>query len=104
MSNYQTYTCPGCESQFRVIFPDPVPTHYSIRSKIKLKCSTCDEAREPYSFLLARIIRAPEPGIPSIEALSISLPDPSPRADASIRWHQEMFIRRAARFKAEYGN
>jgi hypothetical protein len=30
--------------------------------------------------------------------------DPKPEPDARIKWHQQIFIRRAARFKAMYGN
>jgi hypothetical protein len=83
MSTYEMFTCPGCESRFRVVFPEPLPSHYAKHSKIKLKCSTCGEVREPYASVLARIMRAPEPGIPSIDALEISPPDPNPPADAS---------------------
>ena len=103
MPSYKTYTCPGCENSFRVVFPEPVPSHYSNRSKIKLKCSACGEVREPYAFLLDRIMQAPEPGIPSIEALEIFAPDPNTPANVRITWLQEIFIRRAARFKAMYG-
>jgi len=35
MPSYRTYTCPSCESSFRVVFPDPVPSHYANQSKIK---------------------------------------------------------------------
>ena len=104
MPSYKTYTSPGCESSFRVVFPEPVPSHFANRSKVKLKCSACGEVREPYAFLLDRIMQAPEPDIPSVEVMEISLPDPNPPAHASINWQQEIFIRRAARFKAMYGN
>ena len=104
MPSYRTYTCPGCESSFRVVCPDPVPSHHGKLSKIKLKCSTCGEVREPYAFLLDRIMQAPEPGIPTIEVLEISPPDLNPPANIRITWLQEIFIRRAARFKAMYGN
>jgi hypothetical protein len=103
MPSYRTYTCPGCESSFRVVFPEPVPSHYANRSKIKLKCSACGEVREPYAFLLDRIMQSPEPGIPSIEVMEISLPDLNPPADVRIAWLQEVFTRRAVRFKAMYG-
>ena len=53
---------------------------------------------------LAKIIQAPEPDIPAIEVLEISPPDPNPPPDFSVRWHQEIFTRREARFKAMYGN
>jgi hypothetical protein len=104
MQSYKTYSCPGCESSFRVVFPDPVPSHYANQSKIKLKCSTCGEVREPYAFVLDRIMQAPEPGIPSIAAMEISLPDMNPPANVRITWLQEVFKRRAARFRAMYGN
>ena len=104
MPSYRTYTCPGCESSFRVVLTGSVPSHYARSSKIKLKCLACGEVREPYAFLLDTIMQAPQPGIPSIETLEISLPDTNPDPAASIKWHQEIFIRRAARFKAMYGN
>ena len=104
MPSYRTYTCTGCGSKFRIVHPGPMPSHYANPSKIKLKCSRCGEVREPYALLLATIMQAPEPGIPSIEVLEISLPDPNPPTDASIKWQQEIFMRRAARFKAMYGN
>ena len=81
-----------------------MPSHYANSSKIKLKCLACGEEREPYAFLLDRIMQAPEPGIPSIEALEISPPDPNPPPDIRRTWQQEIFIRRAARFKTMYGN
>jgi len=59
---------------------------------------------ELYDFLLDTIVQAPEPGIPSIEVLSISPRDPNPDPDASIKWRQEIFLRRATRFKNLYGN
>lgn len=49
-------------------------------------------------------MQAPEPGIPLIEVMEISLPDPNPPADVRQAWQQEIFIRRAARFKAIYRN
>jgi hypothetical protein len=104
MPTYEMYTCPGCESKFRVAFPDPLPSHYTKHSKVKLKCSVCGEVREPYAAVLARIMQAPGPGIPAIGALEISPPDPNPPPDFSVRWHQEIFTRRAARLKAMYGN
>ena len=104
MASYKLYACPNCEGRFRVIWPDPLPSHFHRHSKVKLKCASCGEITELYEFLLATIRQAPEPGIPSVEVLSISQRDPNSDPDASIKWLQEIFIRRAARFKAMYGN
>lgn len=104
MPSYNLFTCPGCEEKFRVIWPDPLPAHYHRHSKIKIKCSSCGEVREPYAFLFDTILQAPERGIQSIEVLAISPRDPSPDPGAGIKWRQEIFVRRAARFKKMYGN
>src|SRR6266705_4394190 len=64
----------------------------------------CNPSSCLYPRHLARIMQPPEPGIPSVEPLSISPRDPSPDPDASIKWLQDIFTRRAARFKAMYGN
>ena len=104
MASYNLFTCPGCEDKFCVIWPNPLPSHFHRHGKVKLKCSSCGEMTELYDFLLDTIMQAPEPGIPSIEAMSISPRDPSPDPNASIKWRQEIFLRRAARFKRMYGN
>ena len=104
MPSYNLFTCPGCEDKFRVIWPNPLPSYFHRHSKVKLKCSSCAEMTELYDFLLDTIVQAPEPGIPSIEVLSISPRDPNPDPAASIKWRQEIFLRRATRFKKMYGN
>jgi hypothetical protein len=104
MPSYQLFTCPGCEGHFHVIFPVPLPRDFGKFTKIKIKCLGCGEVNEPYPFLLATIMCAPEPGIPTVQVESISPRDPNPNQNAAIEWHQQIFIRRAARFKAMYGN
>lgn len=104
MPNYNLFTCPSCEEKFRVIWPNPLPTHCHKHSKIKISCSCCGEVSELYAFFLDTIMQAPEPDTTSIEVLSISPRDPRPDPDASIKWRQEIFIQRAARFKKMYGN
>ena len=104
MPSYSLFTCPGCENKFRVLWPFPLPAHHHKFSKIKIQCPNCGEVREPYNFLLEIISQVPEPGIPTVEVLAISPRDPHPDPDASIKWRQEIFLRRAARFKKMYGN
>jgi hypothetical protein len=104
MPSYQLYTCPGCEGHFRVVWPDPVPAHLHLCSKIKIICPGCGELTELYAFLLNRILQAPEPGIPTVQVESISPRDPNPEPYARCKWQQQIFLRRAARYKAMYGN
>jgi hypothetical protein len=92
MASYNLFTCPGCENRFRVIWPNPLPSHFHRDSKVKLKCSSCGEMTELYDFHLDTIVQAPEPGIPSVEVLSISPRDPNPDPDASIKWRQELLF------------
>jgi hypothetical protein len=104
MPSYHLFTCPGCENQFRVVWPTPVPAHLCNQSKIGLTCPACNEQFEPYVFLLAKILCAPDPAIPTVRVETISPRDPNPDPEASLKWQQQIFIRRAARFKAMYGN
>jgi hypothetical protein len=104
MPSYRLYTCPGCESRFRVIWPVPVPAHLGPCSKIKITCTVCGETNAPYAFLLDKILQAPNPAIPTVQVESISPPDPYPAPNARQRWQNKIFIRRAARLKAMYGN
>ncbi len=78
MPSHESFTCPNCEHHFRVIWPEPLPTHYHLCSKIKMKCPDCGEVTELYEFLIDKIMQEPEPGIPSVEVLSISPRDPNP--------------------------
>ena len=50
MPSYDSFMCPNCEHHFRVIWPEPVPTHYHPCSKIKMKCPECNEVTELYEF------------------------------------------------------
>jgi len=100
MPSYDSFMCPNCEHYFRVIWPDAMPNHHDPCSKIKMKCPDRGEVTELYDFLIDKILQAPEPDIPSVEVLSISPRDPRPNPDARIEWQQQIFIRRAARFKA----
>jgi hypothetical protein len=104
MPSYESFMCPNCEHHFRVIWPECLPSHYHLCSKIKMKCPDCQEVTEIYDFLIDRIMCAPDPSIPTVEALSISPRDPNPEPYARAKWQQQIFIRRAARFKAIYGN
>ena len=60
------------------------------------------EARELYVFLLARTMCAPAPDLATVQPESISPRDPKPDPDARIHWHQEIFLKRAARFREKF--
>jgi len=104
MPSYHLYTCPGCEANFRVVWPNPVPAHLHLCSKIKITCPDCGETNEPYGFLLDKILQAPDPARATVQVESISPPDPNPEPYARSKFQQQIFLRRAARFKAMYGN
>jgi len=59
---------------------------------------------ELYDFLIDRIMQPPDPSIPTVEVLSISLRDPNPDPDARLNYWRAIWTRRAARFKSTYGN
>src|SRR5882762_8731816 len=86
MPSYDSFMCPNCEHYFRVIWPDPMPSYHDPCSKIKMKCPDCGEVTELYDFLIDKIMQAPEPGIPSVEVLSISPRDPNPDPNARSNW------------------
>jgi hypothetical protein len=104
MPSYHLYTCPGCEAHFRVVWPNPVPTHLHLCSKIRVKCPACGELAEPYAFLLDKILQPPNPDIPTVQPESISPRDLNPDPDSRSKCQQQIFLRRTARFRAMYGN
>jgi hypothetical protein len=57
---------------------------------------------ELYAFLMAKIMKAPEPDLPSIVVLSISPRDPKPDPDAVISHMRKIWINREARYRAMY--
>ena len=100
MESHRMYMCPSCEGHFRVIWPDPLPSHYHVCSKIRIKCPDCRDVTELYDFLIDRIMCAPDPSIPAVEVLSISPRDPNPDPNArSNYWHQ-VWSCREARYRA----
>jgi hypothetical protein len=62
MPSYDSFMCPNCEHYFRVVWPDPMPSHHDPCSKIKMKCPDCGEVTELYDYLITKILQAPEPG------------------------------------------
>ena len=46
MPSYDSFMCPNCETHFRVIWPDPLPSCHDPCSKIKMKCPDCGEVTE----------------------------------------------------------
>ena len=57
MPSYESFMCPNCENHFRVIWPEPLPSHYHLCSKIKIKCPDCQEVTELYDFLIDKIMQ-----------------------------------------------
>jgi hypothetical protein len=56
-----------------------------------------------YVALLNRIrVLSPEPGIPSIEVLSISPRDPKPDPDATMNYMRKIWMNREARYRSMY--
>ena len=79
-----------------------MPNYTDPCSKIKMKCPDCGEVTELYAYLIDRILQAPEPGIPSVEVLSISPRDPNPDPDATMNYMRKIWTNRHARYKATY--
>jgi hypothetical protein len=102
MPSYDSFMCPNCEHYFRVIWPDPMPSYHDPCSKIKMKCPDCGEVTELYDFLIDKIMQAPEPGIPSVEVLSISPRDPNPDPNARRNYWHMVWSCREARYRAVY--
>jgi hypothetical protein len=57
-----------------------------------MKCPNCGEVTELYAYLFDRILRAPEPGIPSVEVLSISPRDRNPDPYARSHYWQNGLV------------
>jgi hypothetical protein len=53
MPSYDSFMCPNCEGHFRVIWPEPIPSHFHKFCKIKIKCPDLPggdrDLRFPYS-------------------------------------------------------
>jgi hypothetical protein len=94
--------CPNCEHHFRVIWPEPLPNHYHLCSKIKIKCPDCQEVTEVYDFLIDRIMCAPDPSIPTVDVLSISPRDPNPDLMLAATTGIWSWACREARYRATY--
>ena len=104
MPSYHLYTCPGCEAHFRVVWPKPIPSRLHLCSKITVKCPACGELTELYAFLLDKILQPPNLGMPTVQPELISPRDLKPDPNARSKSQRQIFMRRAARFKAMYGN
>jgi hypothetical protein len=102
MPSYDSFVCPGCEHYFRVICPEPLPSHFHLCSKITMKRPDCSEVTELYDFLIDKITDAPAPGIPSIEVLSISPRDPNPAPDPRMNYMRKIWTNREARYSATH--
>jgi hypothetical protein len=64
--------------------------------------STLREVNEVYGFIVDKIKSAPEPGIPSVEVLSISPRDSNPDRDARMNYMRKIWTNRHARYKTTY--
>jgi len=102
MPSYDSFMCPNCEHHFRVIWPECLPGHYDLCSKIKIKCPDCAEVTELYEFLIDKIMQEPEPGIPSVEVLSISPRDPNPDPHARSNYWHKVWACREARYRVTF--
>jgi hypothetical protein len=100
MESYKLYRCPNCEGHFRVIWPNPLPSHYHLC--IKIKCPDCQGVTELYDFLIDRVMQPPEPGVPTVEVLSISPRDPNPDHDARSNYWHKVWSCREARYRVSY--
>jgi hypothetical protein len=85
-----------------VIWPHPMPSHHDSCCKIKMKCPDCGEVTELYDYLVSKILQPPEPGIPSVEVLSISPRDQNPDPYARSNYWQMVRACREARCRATY--
>jgi hypothetical protein len=104
MPSYDSFMCPNCEGHFRVIWPDPLPSHYHLCSKIKIGCPDCHEVTELYDFLIDRIMQPPDPSIPIVEVLSTSPRDPNPDPNArSNYWQMVWSCREARHYRRRFG-
>jgi hypothetical protein len=65
-----------------------------------MKCA-CGEVNEVYGFLIDKI-KSGEPGIPSVEVLSVSPRDPKPEPDARMNYMQKIWMNRPVRYRAVY--
>jgi len=79
-----------------------MPSHDDCCSKIKMKCPDCGEVTELYDYLIDKILQTPEPGVPSVEVLSISPRDPDPDPDARSNRMREIWTRREQKYRATY--
>ena len=102
MPSYDSFMCPNCEDHFRVIWPEPLPSHYHLCSKIKIKCPDCQEVTELYDFLIDRIMQPPDASIPNVEVLSISPRDPNPDPNARSNYWHKVWSCREARYRTMY--
>lgn len=100
MSRYHLYTCPNCESSFRVIWPEQLPKDFHLNSKVTVTCRLCGERRELYVHLLDVITCAPDPGRATLGVDSISVRDPNPNPNARSDWQREIFQRKTDRYRA----
>ena len=78
MTSYDSFMCPDCERYFRVIWTDPIPSYHDPCSKIKNEASRLRRSHRALRFSIDRIMQAPEPGMPSVEVVSISPRDQNP--------------------------
>jgi hypothetical protein len=103
MSRYHLFTCPNCESSFRVVWPDQLPKDFHLNSKITITCPLCKEQREPYVHLLDVITCEPDPDRATVKVDAISPRDPNPNPNARMELQREIFQRKTDRYKTKAG-
>ena len=99
MSRYYLFTCPSCESSFRIIWPEQLPKDFHLNSSVTINCPLCDERRELYVHLLDVITCAPDPDRATVKVDVISARDLNPNPNARMELQREIFQRRTDRYK-----
>jgi hypothetical protein len=99
MSRYHLYTCPNCESSFRVIWPEQLPKDFHLNSKVTITCPLCGERRGLYLHLLDVITCAPDPDRATVQVNSISPRNHNPDPNARMELQWEIFQRKTDRYK-----
>lgn len=99
MSRYHLYTCPNCESSFRVVWPEQLPKDFHLNSKVTITCALCNDRRELYVHLLDVITSPPNPDRATFKVESISPRDTNPNPNARMELQREIFQRKTDRYK-----
>jgi hypothetical protein len=97
------FVCPGCCTQFQVIWPDPIPDYLCNQSKVGLTCPVCHDSFELFAFLIDFCKTSLPLNLPFIEITSISgrTKQPVPE-NARMEWMRVKWDRQREKYKAVY--